>query len=419
MKDIALYQQILGIVAPWRVSAVNLDLPGGKVTVDVEHSQSCFRCPLCQAKASIHDHRMKVWRTLDSCQLETYIQARVPRIKCPEHGVVMVEVPWAERGSRFTAIFEAFVIMWLEAATLKDVAKRVGLSWDQVDGIQKRAVDRGLARRESRPIARMGVDETSFSKRHDYITAVVDTERNIVVDVLDGRKKATFKEWLEALPPSSINAIKTVSMDMYDGYINAVREVVPGAEDKICFDRFHVAQHFGKGVDKVRASEHRAFLSAHGQSVLTHTKHAWLRNSEKIDNRTRPFFMEITKMNLKTARAWAIKETASSIWDYIYVGVAEKAWKRLFGWTSRCRLKPMIKAGKTAQNHLWGILNAIQHKVSNAAVEGKNASIQRIKCRACGFRNKERFKRAILFHLGGLDLFPDGVSRYKFSHLKS
>ena len=331
----------------------------------------------------------------------------------------MVEVPWSERGSRFTALFEAFVIMWLEAATFKDVAARVGLSWDQIDGIQKRAVDRGLARRESQPVARMGVDETSFRKGHDYITAVVDTDRNIVIDVLDDRKKSTFKQWLEALPESSINAIETVSMDMYDGYINAVLEVVPGAEEKNCFDRFHVAQHFGKGVDKVRASEHRSFLNAHSYSILTHTKHAWLRNSGKIDNRTRPYFMDITKMKLKTARAWAIKETASSIWDYSYIGSADKAWKRLFGWTSRCRLKPMIAAGNTAKNHLWGILNAIKHTVSNAAVEGKNASIKRIKCRACGFRNKERFKRAILFHLGGLDLFPEGVSHYKFSHQKS
>jgi transposase len=331
----------------------------------------------------------------------------------------MVDVPWADAGSRFTALFEAITIMWLEAGTFKDVAARLGLSWDQVDGIQRRAVERGLLRRESKPIAHMGVDETSFRKGHDYITAIVDTDRNIVLDVLGDRKKATFKSWLEELPENSIEAIETVSMDMYDGYINAVMEVVPNAVCKICFDRFHVAQHFSKGVDKVRASEHRGFLKSHGQSILTHTKHAWLRNSEKIDNRTRPFFMQITKMNLKTARAWAIKETASSIWNYVYVGAAEKAWNRLFGWTSRCRLKPMIEAGNTAKNHLWGILNAINHKVSNAAVESKNAGIQRIKARACGYRNKDRFKRAILFHFGGLDLYPSGAVHYGFAHLKS
>jgi transposase len=208
-------------------------------------------------------------------------------------------------------------------------------------------------------------------------------------------------------------------MDMYEGFINAALETIPAAESKICFDRFHIAQHFSRAVDKVRASEHRALLKASGESPLTRTKHDWLRNSRKTDNRTRPNFVAITKMNLKTARAWAIKETASRIWDFTYAGVAEKAWCRLFGWTCRCRLKPVVEAGRTAKNHLWGILNAIRNKVSNAAVEGKNASIKRIKCRACGFRNKERFRRSILFHLGGLDMHPTGASYCQFGHPKS
>ena len=52
-------------------------------------------------------------------------------------------------------------------------------------------------------------------------------------------------------------------------------------------------------------------------------------------------------------------------------------------------------------------------------LKGKNASIQRIKCRACGFCNKERFRRSILFHLGGLDMHPAGVDRYITGHPKS
>lgn len=418
MQDKALYQQILGITTPWRVTGVELDLPGGKVTVSLSHGRSRFRCPHCQADCAVYDHREKMWRHLDSCQLQTFIKASVPRVSCPEHGVVMADVSWSEHNSRFTALFEAFVIMWLEAATIKDVAIRLGLSWDQVDRIQARAVERGLARRNLEPVVHMGVDETSFRKHHEYITAVVDTGRNIVIDVLEDRRKATFKGWLQSLSPERVDAIETVSMDMYDGYINAVLEVVPDASEKICFDRFHVAQHFSKGLDKVRAAEHRALWATQGESILTSTKHAWLRNSQNTDNRTRPHFMSITKMNLKTSRAWAIKETASSIWNYSYLGVAEKAWKKLFGWTCRCRLKPMIKAGNTVKNHLWGILNAIKHGVSNAAVESKNAGIQRIKKRACGFRNKDRFRNSILFHFGGLDLYPCGVEHYGFTHTK-
>ena len=111
-------------------------------------------------------------------------------------------------------------------------------------------------------------------------------------------------------------------------------------------------------------------------------------------------------MNLKTARAWRIKETASSLWNYTYMGAALRNWKELLNWISHCQLPAMIAVGKTVRRFLWGILNAIRLKVNNSMLEAKNARIQRIKKIACGFRNRERFKNAILFHLGGLDIMP-------------
>ena len=88
------------------------------------------------------------------------------------------------------------------------------------------------------------------------------------------------------------------------------------------------------------------------------------------------------------------------------MNIAEKNWKKLLNWISHCRLKPIIAVGKTIRNYLWGILNAIRHKVNNGMLESKNSFIQKIKNKACGFRNRKRFKNAILFHLGGLDLLP-------------
>ena len=77
-----------------------------------------------------------------------------------------------------------------------------------------------------------------------------------------------------------------------------------------------MAQHLSKAVDKVRSTEHKAFIKEYGESPLTKTKHQWLKNSGKTDNRTRGWFMELTKRKLKTARAWAIKETAAKLWGY-------------------------------------------------------------------------------------------------------
>ena len=93
------------------------------------------------------------------------------------------------------------------------------------------------------------------------------------------------------------------------------------------------------------------------------------------------------------------------LWYYSYKGSAEKKWKELLIWISHCRLEPMIKVGQMIREYFWGILNAIRLKSNNSMLEAKNSRIQRIKKIACGFRNRERFKNAILFHLGGLDLF--------------
>lgn len=198
-------------------------------------------------------------------------------------------------------------------------------------------------------------------------------------------------------------------MDMWDAFIKAVKETIPDAEKKICFDRFHVAQHFNKALDKVRAQEHRAFMKEDGESPLAKTKFDWLRNAEKIDNRTRRTFMALVKTNLKTSLAWAMKETAGRLWDYTSRTWAEKAWTCLIQWMSNEMLTPMHKLANMIQKNLWGMLNAITHKTTNALSESLNAGIQRIKKMACGYRNRYRFRDAILFHFGGLDMEPRGT----------
>lgn len=162
MRDRDLYQQILGLSDPWRVVDIRLSLADRQVVVVVECAGGVsLSCPTCGRACGRHDHRTRQWRHLDTCQLQTLIETDVPRVNCPEHGVQQVLVPWAEPGGRFTALFEAMVIAWLGEAPIKAVAELVGLTWDQVDGIQQRAIERGLARRKPATVANLGIDETS------------------------------------------------------------------------------------------------------------------------------------------------------------------------------------------------------------------------------------------------------------------
>ena len=150
-------------------------------------------------------------------------------------------------------------------------------------------------------------------------------------------------------------------------------------------------------------------LYGKGTSPLNKTKFDWLRSKNNGGYRHRNTFLKLTRMNLKTARAWRIKEAASELWSYKYDGVAEKNWRSLLGWISRCRLDPIIKVGKIVKDHLWGILNAIRLQATNAISESINAMIQKIKSKACGFRSRPRFRTAILFHKGGLSMLPNGL----------
>jgi transposase len=188
--------------------------------------------------------------------------------------------------------------------------------------------------------------------------------------------------------------------------IQATRRHVPDAENKIAFDRFHVAGTLGKAVDLVRREEHRELLQE-GDLRLTGTKYQWLRSDDgNSDERWRQRFAALKTSTLRTARAWAIKQAAAGLWRYTVRGWAVKAWNRWLGWAQRSRLKPVLNAARTIRRHLWGILNAVVLDTTNAKSESTNAAIQRIKRMACGFRNRERFRNAIYFHLGGLDLYP-------------
>ncbi|KAA3639806.1 MAG: ISL3 family transposase [Armatimonadetes bacterium] len=411
MKDRDLYAQILGIRKPWFVTDVQLALPEGEILVRVELLSSArLSCPSCEGQAKRYDCRRRRWRHLDTCQYRTILEAEVPRVECAEHGVQQIPVPWAEPNSRFTALFEALVIDWLQEASLSAVARLLNLTWDQVNGVMERAVKRGLKRRQLEVPTRIGVDETSFQKRHEYVTSVIDLVEPKVLYVADDRKSESLSGFYEGLTEKQRARIKVVAMDMHRPYINATREHVPDADTKIAFDKFHVAQHLSNAVDDVRRQENRELLEA-GDRTLVGTKYLWLKRKDVPPaETTRAGFMRMAKGLLRTARAWAIKEAAMLLWKYRVRGWAQRGWRSWISWAMRSRLEPIRKVARTIRDHLPGIINAIVARATNAATESINSRIQWLKKMACGFRNRERFRNAIYFHLGGLDLYPDACS---------
>jgi transposase len=410
MRDTDLYARILGIESPWRVTEVELRLSTGEVEVKVEYGGSAaVDCPECGAAASRYDSRVRRWRHLPTCQYMTILAAEVPRVRCPEHGVKTLVVPWSEPGSGFTALFEALVIDWLREATIQAVARQLGLSWDEVDGVMQRAVRRGLERRQLVAPRRLGVDETSFQKRHEYVTVVADVDRGVVQHVADGRGKEALAVYYESFTEEQLGQIQTVAMDMWGPYIAATLAAVPEGQRKIAFDKFHVAMHLGTAVDRVRREESRT-LQEQGDETLKGTKHMWLYHPDRLPQKAAVQFDQLVRKALKTSRAWMLKELAMEMWDCRDRQAARQIFDAWYAWAIRSRLAPIKRVALMLKRHLEGVLNAIVAGVSNARLEGINTMIQGLKRSARGFRNRDRFRNAIYFHLGGLDLYPASVT---------
>ncbi len=409
MRDKELYQQIMGITHPWTVTEVELSLKEGEVKVHVEQETDTQQhCPHCDATCPGYDKRQRTWRHLDTCQFKTFLVANVPRINCPEHGVVTIPVPWAEPGSGFTALYEALVLDWLKETTTQAVSRQLSISWTAIDGIMQRAVKRGLARRKIEAPKHIGVDETSFKKGHDYVTVVSNGKQ--VLHVADERKTRSLDSYYDTLTEEQKAGIESVSMDMWSAYIKSTLANIPDAKHKIAFDKFHVAKYLSDAVDAVRKQEHKVLMKD-GYEDLKGSKYDWLTNPGNLSRKRQCSFKVLRESTLKTARAWAIRTLAMSLWDYVSRTWAEKRWKQWYAWAIRSRLEPIKNVARLIKKHLWGILNAILLKVNNGGAESINSRIKAIKVRCRGFRNKARYINAIYFHLGELDLYPEGVNR--------
>lgn len=402
------YAQLLDLSSPWLVCDTELDTEAKTLVIHVTTQRGAkLPCPTCDTPCPLYDHReVREWRHLDTMQFTTTIRAQVPRTTCSIHGVMTASVPWAHAHSRFTLLFEHFAIDVLKAAASITRAQQIlRLSWDQVQLVKAHAVNRGLARRTDEDIMYVGVDEKSFLKGHRYASLATDIERGRVLDVVEGRKKEDAVRLLtQAIPEERRGLVKAGTMDMWEGFMGAWKEVF-GDDTPIVHDKFHVAKYLGTAVDTVRKGEHRSFLKE-GPSVLTKTKYLWLKDPDTWEADEKKRFTELMHNGLKVGRAWALKDTFGTFWEYTKEWSALRFFTQWYFRATHSRLKPIIDVAKMLKRHIDGLLAYIDHPITNAVTEGLNSKIQTIKTNARGFRNFAHYRIAILFECGGLDLYP-------------
>lgn len=408
MRDITLYESLLGIGPPWRIEKVDLRLEQGEVVLHVAVKEEVlWGCPECAQRMHVHDYHVRRWRHLDTCQCKTLIEARVPRVKCPEHGTAMVRVPWAEPHSRFTALFERLAIDLLRDCSITAASKHLRLSWDECDHIKAKAVERGL-RRKGEVLGRaLCIDEKSVGRGHDYVTVVTKvTESGPVLDYLgDGREEQALDGFWKASSTAVLEQVECVSMDMWKAYINAVEAHLPAGKQAITHDPFHIIQHMNKAVDDVRRQEVN-LLSPDKGKALKGTRPMWLYGFENLPEKWDERLRALKDSQMKTARAWRLKETLRAMYQCENAAQAGALFTQWYRDAMRSKLAPVKKVARMLKNHLPQVLSYFIHRITNAYSEGMNSIIQALIKRANGYRSRERLKRDLFFHLGALDLYP-------------
>lgn len=398
MQDRDLFALALGLSKPWYVSSVEFEPENKRLELRIDfESGGTFACPECGAAGcKAYDTEERTWRHLNFFQYETHLRARMPRVSCGTHGVRPVIAPWSRPGSGFTLLFEALVMTMAAHMPVRAIARLLGVTdmrlWRVIDHYVEQA-------RRARDDSKVGIDETSRRRGHDYISVFVDLDRARVLYVTEGKDSYTVARFAEDLAAhgGAPAQVDEVCIDMSGAFIKGVENSLP--EASITFDKFHVMKLIGDAVDQTRRAERSTHPELKGQ------RYALLRNPETMSNAQLEFVSSLLlkRTSAKTARAFHLKLAFADLWHQP-AARAEAYLKKWCSWAVRSRVPAMVQAAKTIKQHWHGVLRWFQSRISNGLLEGLNSLIQSAKARARGFRTTRNLANIIYLIAGKLDL---------------
>jgi transposase len=402
MRDLETFQAALELKDPWFVAGSRFDAATRRLDIDISFAKgSLFACPCCGAAACrVYDARPLTWRHLDFWQHQTYLTARVPRVKCDACGIKKVSVPWAREGSGFTLLFEDHVMDLMPAMPVAAAARMVSEHDTRLWRIVHHYVDEARARDDHSKVTRAAFDETAARRGHDYVSLFVDLDRSRVLFVTEGKDAATVGAFAADLTEHGGDPAKVteVCIDMSPAFIKGATEHLPKAE--ITFDKFHTVKIVNEAVDEVRREEQKS------QPELKKTRYVWLKNETNLSSGQRELRDNLAKSNLKTARAYQIRLTFQEFYQQPTRKDAETFLKKWYFWATHSRLQPMIDAARTVKRHWDGILRWHDSHIANGILEGINSLVQAAKAKARGYRTSHNLKAMIYLIAGKLEILP-------------
>lgn len=402
MRATTLLATILGMKHT-RVEAVAFDDEG--IVADVAPTTTIPRCSGCFCRVEKgYDARKRSWRHLDLAGMRLMLRYELRRVACPRCGVTVELVPWAEPGSWFTRDFEEHTAYLAQTTDKTTVVTMMRVAWRTVGEIARRVVDRFRPGDPLEGLTRIGVDELSYRRYHEYITVVIDHVAQRVVWARPGKDAATLGEFFKELGPERCKQLEAVTIDMSGAYIKAVTEASPQAT--IIFDRFHVQRLAQQAVDEVRRTEVRESRGTEAAKLLKRTRFLLLKNPWNLTNLEGEKLAQLQHTNKPIYRAYMLKEGLAGILDGLDVDVARVKLRDWIGWAERSRLEPFKKLAYTVKEHFEGILAYIPLRLNNGRTEGMNGKIRTITRRSYGFHSASNLIALIFLCCSGISLLP-------------
>jgi len=398
MEDKELIQVALGVRSPWFVKDVKLSTSAKRMDIYLDFIKgSKFPCPICGELNDLHDTKVRTWKHLDFFHYEAFLHARVPRIKCNEHNVKMVHLPWARSNSGFSLLFETLIVTLCKEMPVSAVAGISNVHEDSIWRILSHYVDSARKNVDLSQLNTVGVDELSIKKGHQYITLFYDLKESRVIHIENGKSREVFNGLKDTISEKiDPEQIKYLSMDMYPAYKGGAKEYFPNT--KIVYDKFHIIKLMNDTIDKIRRNEYKT------NKTLGKTRFIWLKNPERLSESEKRRLYSIKDLDTKTSKAYQFKIALQRLWTLKETKPTQNYFQKWYYWATHSNIKEITRLAKTIDKHFQGILESIKNNLNNGVVEGLNNKIKTTFKRSYGVKTNKYRETMIYLTAGKLNL---------------
>ena len=373
------------------------------------------RCCTCKRLGPTYDHQpdrrfdfVPLWGLL------VFLWYAPRRVDCSRCGVHVEAMPWAVGKSSMTMVYMSFLATWARRLSWTETARVFASTWDNVERAVAWVVEYGLAHHDIEGITAIGVDEVQYRKGHKYLTLVyqIDAGRRRLLWMVETRTIDAFKGFFTWLGKPRSKALSVVCSDMWKPYLNVIQRHAGQALNVL--DKFHIVAHLNKAVDETRRLD-AAELRRQGDKVtLKHTRWCLLNRPGNLTKKQTGRLRGLLRLNLRTARAYIMKEDFNHFWTYVSPVWAGKFLDRWCDMATRSGIAPMKARAKMLQSHRELILNYFRAKkeYSSGVVEGLNTRVKLVTRKAFGYRTYDTIRIALFHALGRL---PEPKQTHRFA----